>query len=1284
MKKLYVLIAGVLLSLGIVTPAFSQSFGFWKFYQGGIRPIVNTYRVDATAGLSGTYLHAQDRLTASGTTILEGNVIFASITSCTSLQTTSTGQVICGSPIVLFGTGDVIAVGDTRYVKKSGDTMTGDLIVRANISGSSLTINGENTSYVLGRLGIGTAAPVTSSQLHLKGNDDVLRIEGSSLSGYIEFMEGSTARGYVGYGNGATFFTAGEINDGFAIMGSNALQLGANAKQIMTLSGSNVGIGTANKRIDTKLEVVGSVSGTVLHAENSITSSGTLLVDGLAYLNAYNCTGTNGGALTSVNGLITCTDDDAGSAFTSTGSLQNGFDRRYVKIQGDSMTGALAIKKISGTNTGNTLIVDTIGLVYSADLKNVGIGTESPGQILHLLKRTEDVAIRFEVPGTAAVAGAPTSAGPSDPGTAVDDATLGAITWSDPGNITSSDDTRATASFGSPDSSHYLKATNFGFAIPTGATIDGITVAWERRATGGTYLDNAVRIVKGGTIGATDKASGTTWPGTEATATYGSSSDLWGETWTATDINSSTFGAALSVSCGTMCAMGQPQVDNMKITVNYTASTPGVSATRWAMGMDYSDESKFKLSSTGAVGTNDVIAITRSGSVGIGTSSPDTKLEVIGTISGTILRGQRTVASSGSLIWEGSASGASLWVSTFDGAGLTDCDAATQNLAWDTTTKKFSCGTDSDTLYSAGKGLNLNVSNVFSMNASITGTSLEIYGTASGSIIHAQNELRSSGALIVEGNILSHANISGSTLAGAGLYDCDNATTSKILWDLTTKNFSCGTDTDTNTTYQAGQGLALVSGSFFRLNTTLTGSLIRFQTVSGSLVHADNQLRSSGSLIVEGYATFDTRTMFVNSDKDLVGIGTNNPLFRLDISSGSILSGTSQVRIINSLANPVSGTEVGLEFQSAGTAAAIDRTGRIYGKYDTNIYADARITIQSVQGGIYVDTLTSKNAKVGILTLNPETALEVIGTSSGQSLSAAGGSFTLSGLGAAVFNEMSQAIDFRIESNENANMLFLNGTTNRVGIGTSTPDTTLEVIGSMSGRSLVVTGTGARPTLFTDVTRSPNGTILLGATTQTGGFAQGKMYISRPNGQFGLYIAGESGQQADILLRSGAADPNRRIMQFVDNAGTFTMRSLTDALGVGFNMFSFSHTTGFVGINKKAPSKQLEVVGTISGSVLQVGGAPGGITRVLVGSKTIDFPSLTNSCGADTITVNGAVEGDIAMVGGDPGVTQTQVTAVVETANNVTVRACHSGAIAEDPASATFTVMVMKVTTSAP
>jgi hypothetical protein len=81
--------------------------------------------------------------------------------------------------------------------------------------------------------------------------------------------------------------------------------------------------------------------------------------------------------------------------------------------------------------------------------------------------------------------------------------------------------------------------------------------------------DNSVRLIKGGTITGSNYAQTTlAWPATDAYATYGGCSNLWGTTWTDSDINSSSFGAVLSASVQN----GTARVDHMRITI-YSHST---------------------------------------------------------------------------------------------------------------------------------------------------------------------------------------------------------------------------------------------------------------------------------------------------------------------------------------------------------------------------------------------------------------------------------------------------------------------------------------------------------------------------------------------------------------------------------------------------------------------------------------------------------------------------------------------------------------------------------------
>lgn len=167
------------------------------------------------------------------------------------------------------------------------------------------------------------------------------------------------------------------------------------------------------------------------------------------------------------------------------------------------------------------------------------------------------------------------SEGPNSPVTVVNDASVGDIAWTNPGNGISSNDVYATAVIGMGMTSQYLKATEFGFAIPAGATIDGITVAVERKGTQAQtgVKDSEVKIVKGGTIGTTNKLSADIWPTTDAYKTYGGATDLWGETWTSTDINATNFGMVILATLDTLDETAS--VDHIRITINYTETGGG-------------------------------------------------------------------------------------------------------------------------------------------------------------------------------------------------------------------------------------------------------------------------------------------------------------------------------------------------------------------------------------------------------------------------------------------------------------------------------------------------------------------------------------------------------------------------------------------------------------------------------------------------------------------------------------------------------------------------------------
>lgn len=160
--------------------------------------------------------------------------------------------------------------------------------------------------------------------------------------------------------------------------------------------------------------------------------------------------------------------------------------------------------------------------------------------------------------------------GPNAGATFTSDATLGVVAWTNPTNAAVQDATYATAVLLLSQISNYLKVTGFGFAIPADATISGVTVNIRRSGnTLNATQDDSVKLVQGGTIAGNEKASGSLWATSDATATYGSSTDLWGLTLVPADVNLSTFGvgiAALAALAGTA------QIDYVSVTVAFLGS----------------------------------------------------------------------------------------------------------------------------------------------------------------------------------------------------------------------------------------------------------------------------------------------------------------------------------------------------------------------------------------------------------------------------------------------------------------------------------------------------------------------------------------------------------------------------------------------------------------------------------------------------------------------------------------------------------------------------------------
>jgi len=249
---------------------------------------------------------------------------------------------------------------------------------------------------------------------------------------------------------------------------------------------------------------------------------------------------------------------------------------------------------VSGTGSGPytaTYVMDsgdvdgfvTFSIAFSDVAGNVG--TPVTGT-------TDGSSVRYYAPVSTCVS--------KEASTFADDTSVGSIAWSNPSNAMTSNNIYATAYplYNTGVYTHYLKATNFGFNIPTGSTINGISFGVEKAGnlSGGTdtyIVDYRVRMVKSGTIGTTDRAdTSTRWSTTDTIDAYGSSSDLWGTTWAAADINSATTGLVFSATKDTTTTNPRiASVDYISMTVCYSYNPTPTSClcppmnSNWAINM---------------------------------------------------------------------------------------------------------------------------------------------------------------------------------------------------------------------------------------------------------------------------------------------------------------------------------------------------------------------------------------------------------------------------------------------------------------------------------------------------------------------------------------------------------------------------------------------------------------------------------------------------------------------------------------------------------------------------
>ena len=130
---------------------------------------------------------------------------------------------------------------------------------------------------------------------------------------------------------------------------------------------------------------------------------------------------------------------------------------------------------------------------------------------------------------------------------------MGNAGWSTPSNITADDGLYSNVILDPKGvggaKSKWLRATNFGFDIPAGATIDGVKVTAELKAssTDQTPALSSAQLVSGGSRAGQENTSNTNLTTSDADYDRGGETDTWGMALSAATVNDSGFGVDIMV-----------------------------------------------------------------------------------------------------------------------------------------------------------------------------------------------------------------------------------------------------------------------------------------------------------------------------------------------------------------------------------------------------------------------------------------------------------------------------------------------------------------------------------------------------------------------------------------------------------------------------------------------------------------------------------------------------------------------------------------------------------------
>ncbi|MBU2213045.1 helix-turn-helix domain-containing protein, partial [Patescibacteria group bacterium] len=283
----------------------------------------------------------------------------------------------------------------TVKVQNASDSTTSFQVKDAD--GGTPILNVDTTNE---RVGIGTDSPSDKFEVSAAGAGAATIRATNGGNTYLQLIPDTGGGGSLIWtrtiATAWNFDITSAVGDGST--GGNILFKPDEVEAMRITTAGNVGIGTTSP--STKLEVVGTASGRILHAQDELTSSGgviieegnTLRINGVTYTFPPSDGVSSGWVLkTDAAGTLSWAADSS-SGLSSTGALQTVFDDRYVNTSGDTMTGALTVKDETGADAG----LDVVGTMSGTSLQVTGTGA---APIIYTDQTTSKVGIGTTTPG---------------------------------------------------------------------------------------------------------------------------------------------------------------------------------------------------------------------------------------------------------------------------------------------------------------------------------------------------------------------------------------------------------------------------------------------------------------------------------------------------------------------------------------------------------------------------------------------------------------------------------------------------------------------------------------------------------------------------------------------------------------------------------------------------------------------------------------------------------------------------------------------------------------------